>query len=816
MSSPQLKSWVLSLALLASIAVTPASGAFDLNRHGLSGSWFKPATVGQGVEIEVYQDLVAPGTGFLQGAWFTFNYVAPDGPASQRWYTFSGNVATGQPSANLTLYENVGGNFNALPVTAAMPIGSVVFSATDCTHASMAYTFTDGSARSGTIDLIRLLPNVTCSASDAEPFNPDFGYSGNWYNTMTSGQGLVFELNSVQPFAFFAWYTYATNGQALGEAGQRWYTGQASYAPGSRTLPMTLYETTGGLFDSAMPPASTVAVGTATATFASCSALRLDFTFTGGSSAGSSGSIDMSRVGPAPLGCGTIPTVPQVRISGTSPFALGCDGAPAVGTLYVNAEVEPMIAVNPRNANNVIAVWQQDRWSNGGARGLLAGVSQDGGHTWATRMAAFSRCTGGSSANGGDYPRASDPWVSFGPDGAAYQSSLSFAGDVFAPGSSSAILVSRSADGGTSWSDPAILIRDGSGFFNDKDSLTADPTDARFVYAVWDRLVAGGGGPSYLARSTDGGATWEPARPIYDPGPTSQTINNQIVVLPNGVLIDFFTQLDAPPGAPETATLAIIRSLDKGVSWSAPIAISPVQSVGTVDPQTQAPVRDASDLGSIAAGTHGELVAVWQDSRFSGGVRDGIAFSRSLDGGVTWSTPTRVNRDAAVAAFVPAVTVRGDGTYGVTYYDFRNNTSDPSTLPTDNWLTQSTDGVTWLESHVAGPFDLAIAPVDEGLFLGDYQGLSSAGALFLPLYAETNDGQLGNRTDIYVSLAGSAGAAQEAQTHAARVTAQSAEPLPSTPELQRKIHESVLRTMQRRLPGWTPPADVPSAPSTLR
>jgi hypothetical protein len=100
---------------------------------------------------------------------------------------------------------------------------------------------------------------------------------------------------------------------------------------------------------------------------------------------------------------------PQFRVSGTSPFAAGCDGVPAFGTLYVNAEVEPMVALNPHNANNVVGVWQQDRWSTGGARGLLTGVSLDGGRTWTQHMAAFSHCTGGSPANGGDYSRASDP-----------------------------------------------------------------------------------------------------------------------------------------------------------------------------------------------------------------------------------------------------------------------------------------------------------------------------------------------------------------------------------------------------------------------
>jgi hypothetical protein len=780
--------------------IANASSAFDLNHHGLTGSWFRPSNNGQGVELEVYQDLIGPGTGFLQGGWFTYDYKAPDGAAGQRWYTFSGNVPTGQATASLTLYQNTGGNFDAPPITSAAQVGSVQLTAVDCTHLTLAYAFADGSARSGAIDLVRLTPNVTCSNIGPDTIEADFGYSGNWFDRMTSGQGIVLELNRIAPVVFFAWYTYAPNGQPLGEMGQRWYTGQASYAPGARSLLATLYETSGGLFDQSPPMTTTVPVGRATATFTSCTALELTYNFSAGSSAGSSRTIEMSRVGPAPADCGADS---QLRVSGLSPFAAGCDGVPAVGTLYFNSEVEPMIAVNPRNTSNVVAVWQQDRWSNGGARGLLSAVSQDGGYTWTTRMAAFSRCTGGTVANGGDYPRASDPWVSFGPDGTAYQSSLSFAGDTLAAGSSSAILVSRSTDGGLTWSNPATVIQDGSDFFNDKDSITADPTDARFVYAVWDRLAANGGGPSYLGRSTDSGTTWEPAKPIYDPGPTSQTINNQIVVLANGTLIDFFTQLDTPPHAPASAKLSIIRSTDKGASWSAPIVISPVFSVGTFDPETQAPIRDGSGLGSIAAGPGGDLVAVWQDARFSGGLRDGIAFSRSPDGGLTWSTPSRINHDTGVAAFVPAVTVRSDGTYGVTYYDFRNNTSDPATLPTDNWLTRSADGVTWLESHVAGPFDLAIAPDAEGLFLGDYQGLSSAGAVFLPVYAQTNNGQLDNRTDVFVTLATPAVAAAQATT--TRMSAQAAGPLAMTPELQRKLSDSVVRTMQRRVPGWTPP-----------
>src|SRR5262245_8387120 len=44
------------------------------------------------------------------------------------------------------------------------------------------------------------------------------------------------------------------------------------------------------------------------------------------------------------------------------------------GTVYLNSEVEPQIAVDPTNLNHVVAVWQQDRWSNGGARGVVPAV----------------------------------------------------------------------------------------------------------------------------------------------------------------------------------------------------------------------------------------------------------------------------------------------------------------------------------------------------------------------------------------------------------------------------------------------------------
>jgi len=120
---------------------------------------------------------------------------------------------------------------------------------------------------------------------------------------------------------------------------------------------------------------------------------------------------------------------PLVQVSGTSPF-LDCtaDGiADQSGDVFLNSEVEPWIDVNPTDTDNLVGIWQQDRWSNGGARGLVAGVSHDGGASWQEVV-----IPGITLCSDGIYDRSTDPWVSFGPDGTLHQLALSF-NDVASP-----------------------------------------------------------------------------------------------------------------------------------------------------------------------------------------------------------------------------------------------------------------------------------------------------------------------------------------------------------------------------------------------
>src|SRR4030095_10992269 len=114
----------------------------NVNQHGLTGSWFNPATGGQGIEMEMYPDLAGPGKGVLFAGWFTFDVTAAGG---QRWYALQGSThgmtaATSAPPPAQTV-ECV--------VRAAIRF-------IDYNSATLTYNFSDGSGRTGTIPLTRL------------------------------------------------------------------------------------------------------------------------------------------------------------------------------------------------------------------------------------------------------------------------------------------------------------------------------------------------------------------------------------------------------------------------------------------------------------------------------------------------------------------------------------------------------------------------------------------------------------------------------------------------------------------------------------
>jgi hypothetical protein len=91
----------------------------------------------------------------------------------------------------------------------------------------------------------------------------------------------------------------------------------------------------------------------------------------------------------------------------------------------------------------------------------------------------------------------------------------------------------------------------------------------------------------------------------------------------------------------------------------------------------------------------------------------------------------------------------------VTYYDLRNESSgNTTTVPADLWLKTSSRGGSTFESdtHVAGSFNMLVAPFAGGYFIGDYQAIGVNGTTFQPFFAQTNcadNSCTANRTDIY-------------------------------------------------------------------
>jgi hypothetical protein len=476
---------------------------------------------------------------------------------------------------------------------------------------------------------------------------------------------------------------------------------------------------------------------------------------------------------------GSFTTGTLVQVSGTSAFA-GCtadDAAGQTGTNFSNSEVEPWVDVNPTDVANLVGVFQQDRWSNGGARGLVARFSTNGGASWTESV-----IPGITACSDGFYQRSTDPWVSFSPNGVAHQLALSF-NDLEAPFTEfdfdHALLASRSLNGGQTWSTPIVVRHDTAPtVFNDKQTITADPTDPNLVYAIWDRLEFPPGerasivasfnssafrGPIWFARSINGGSSWEPARELFDPGTISQTIGNQIVVLPDGDLVNIFNLTKITRGALPTGAfynVAVIRSEDQGVTWGPrargsgkidPILVDKLGTVFIRDPETGDDVRTGDIIPDIAVDPdNGNLYAVWQDARFSGGAFDSIAFSMSTDGGFTWTPAIKVNATPTglpagnQQAFTPSVHVSDDGTVGVTYYDFRNNTSDPTALPTDYWIVHCHAGCANASSWgnearlTNAPFDMRKAPFALGFFTGDYEGLTAVGDDFGAFFSATH------------------------------------------------------------------------------
>jgi hypothetical protein len=396
---------------------------------------------------------------------------------------------------------------------------------------------------------------------------------------------------------------------------------------------------------------------------------------------------------------------------------------------FSNPQSQHATAVEPDTfafGNTIVAVSQVGRYFDGGSSSTGFATSTNAGATW----------TGGALPGltvhqdpAVPYERATDPVVAF--DAAhgtwlAQSLVLNEEGGV----TGSAIVVSRSTDGGLTWSLPVVSAQATGNQDFDKNWIVCDnhpgsPFYGR-CYQTWDDF--GNGNRLLQNFSTNGGLTWNTPIPTAD---NATGLGGQPVVQPDGDVI--------VPGANafETAIIAY-RSTNGGSSWS---------SATTV---TTTPTHDvrgnlrSGPLPSAEIDATGRVYVVWQDCRFRNRCKVNDVVLTTTTDGVSWTPVTRIpidSRTSGVDHFIPGIgvdpaTSGATATLGLTYYFYRSSRCNDRRRPCqlEVGYVQSNDGGTnWSNpTDVAGPFAVNwVADTSQGHMVGDYISTSwSAGRAF--------------------------------------------------------------------------------------
>ena len=409
-----------------------------------------------------------------------------------------------------------------------------------------------------------------------------------------------------------------------------------------------------------------------------------------------------------------------------------------------DTQIEPSIAVNPANPRNAVAAYQEGRISNGGDATNGFTTTFDGGETWIQgELPGLTTYPG----QGGEFERASDAVVAFGPNNTVYANSLVF--DLNAGGGlRSGMAVNVSKDGGRTWSKPVVFQDDQVGGTNDKNWIVVDNSDAPGhhkgrVYVVWDRVA-----PvvyDYCDHDCDQLSNWLPTLqkldPVVFPG---QGIGAYPMVLKSGALGIVIET--ATPGAPTSIDEPDPDVGDEETFITAPAAgstpypspltfLPPIQIARNGSKGTTAQ-RAAEGLPAAAADPKSDAVyAVWDDGRFRSDGKNDAVIAKSTDGGTTWSAPVRVNpgsKTDKVNHYNVTVAVGDDGAVHVAYRQRDESSAAPLfTNDIDTYYQESRDGgKTWsaplkVNAQPSNPWYGAFSRA--GTFEGDYNQTASWG-----------------------------------------------------------------------------------------
>ncbi len=293
-----------------------------------------------------------------------------------------------------------------------------------------------------------------------------------------------------------------------------------------------------------------------------------------------------------------------------------------------------------------------------------------------------------------------DPGLVADGQGNFYASAIVF--DVTRPsGFMSPVGVSKSTDGGLTFNAPVSPVPSGSPgtfHFADKEFIAVDTTGGPFdgdVYLSWTDFQfnprTGFEAPITFSRSTDGGTSFSAPIRVSFGGPSEIVQGSEPAVGPNGeVYVAWFRWSPVPSG------VFIAKSTNGGGSFGPPIPVASLKWIGFGVPLQFLPSLSGNfrvnsfpriDVDPVNGNVYITFAA---NGSGAGGDGADVFFTRSTDGGATWSVPVRVNDDGTKNdQFFPDIAVNQDGVIEAMWYDRR---LDASNLKIDVFRAQSMDG----------------------------------------------------------------------------------------------------------------------------